>query len=79
MLAFRPMDTNLPPVPATTTPSWPRAWRVFRNRHFSLFKTYVNRERRTVVVLNPKVGTKSFRQALTDQQLVDLLAYLHTL
>ncbi len=35
-------------------------------RHFSPFKTYVNRARRTVVVLNPKVGTKSFRQALTD-------------
>lgn len=60
------MDTNFPPTPTTTAPSWRPAWRVFRNRHFSLFKTYVNRERRTVVVLNPKVGTKSFRQPLTN-------------
>lgn len=35
-------------------------------KHFSPFKTYVNRAHRTVVVLNPKVGTKTFRQALTD-------------
>jgi hypothetical protein len=41
-------------------------WRVLRQKHFSPFKTYVNRARRTVVILNPKVGTKSFRQALTD-------------
>lgn len=47
-------------------PGWPGFWRILRRRHFSPFKTYVNRERRTVVVLNPKVGTKSFRQALTD-------------
>lgn len=47
-------------------PGWPGFWRVLRRRHFSPFKTYVNRARRTVVILNPKVGTKSFRQALTD-------------
>ena len=47
-------------------PGWPGFWRILRRRHFSPFKTYVNRDRRTVVVLNPKVGTKSFRQALTD-------------
>jgi hypothetical protein len=47
-------------------PGWRGFWRILRCRHFSPFKTYVNRERRTVVVLNPKVGTKSFRQALTD-------------
>jgi hypothetical protein len=51
------------PVVAT---GWPGFWRILRRRHFSPFKTYVNRERRTVVILNPKVGTKSFRQALTD-------------
>ena len=45
---------------------WPGFFRILRRRHFSPFKTYVNREHRTVVVLNPKVGTKSFRQALTD-------------
>ena len=47
-------------------PGWPGFFRILRRRHFSPFKTYVNREHRTVVVLNPKVGTKSFRQALTD-------------
>ena len=47
-------------------PGWPGFFRILRRRHFSPFKTYVNRSRRTVVVLNPKVGTKSFRQALTD-------------
>lgn len=45
-------------------------WRGFAvmlgERHFSPFKTYVDRAHRTVVVLNPKVGTKTFRQALTD-------------
>lgn len=47
-------------------PGWPGFWRILRHRHFSPFKTYVNRHARTVVVLNPKVGTKTFRQALTD-------------
>jgi hypothetical protein len=47
-------------------PGWPGFWRALRQRHFSPFKTYVNRAHRTVVVLNPKVGTKSFRQALTQ-------------
>ncbi len=45
---------------------WSGFWRILRRRHFSPFKTYVNRPRHTVVILNPKVGTKSFRQALTD-------------
>jgi hypothetical protein len=49
-----------------SAPGWPGFWRILARRHFSPFKTYVNRERRTVVVLNPKVGTKSFRQVLTD-------------
>ncbi len=49
-----------------SAPGWTGFWRALGQRHFSPFKTYVNRERRTVVVLNPKVGTKSFRQILTD-------------
>ncbi|MET0281843.1 MAG: sulfotransferase family 2 domain-containing protein [Steroidobacteraceae bacterium] len=57
------MRTDIPHSAAA--PGWPGFWRVLRQRHFSPFKTYVNRARRTVVVLNPKVGTKSFRQALT--------------
>jgi hypothetical protein len=47
-------------------PGWPGFFRVLTHRHFSPFKTYVSRAHRTVVVLNPKVGTKSFRQALTQ-------------
>ncbi|MEY2853895.1 MAG: hypothetical protein RL030_1027 [Pseudomonadota bacterium] len=45
---------------------WGGFLHILRCRHFSPFKTYVNRSHRTVVVLNPKVGTKTFRQALTD-------------
>jgi hypothetical protein len=48
-----------------SNPGWRGFWRILRRKHFSPFKTYVNRDRRTVVILNPKVGTKSFRQALT--------------
>jgi chondroitin 4-sulfotransferase 13 len=47
-------------------PGWPAFLGMLGERHFSPFKTYVNRAHRTVVVLNPKVGTKSFRQALID-------------
>jgi chondroitin 4-sulfotransferase 13 len=47
-------------------PGWPGFFGMLGERHFSPFKTYVNRAHRTVVILNPKVGTKSFRQALID-------------
>ena len=47
-------------------PGWPGFISMLAERHFSPFKAYVNRARRTVVMLNPKVGTKSIRQALTD-------------
>jgi hypothetical protein len=47
-------------------PGWPGFCRVLREKHFSPYKTYVNRAHRTVVILNPKVGTKSFRQALLE-------------
>lgn len=43
---------------------WARVWRVFTDHHFSPYKIYINRPQRTVVVLNPKVGTQSFRFAL---------------
>jgi hypothetical protein len=62
------MNTPMPSgmSAAAPVPGWPGFWRILSRRHFSPFKTYVNRERRTVVVLNPKVGTKSFRKVLTD-------------
>jgi len=47
-------------------PGWRGFLSMLGERHFSPFKTYVNRARRTVVILNPKVGTKTFRQALVD-------------
>lgn len=47
-------------------PGWRGFAAMLREPHFSPFKTYVDRAHRTVVVLNPKVGTKTFRQALTD-------------
>ena len=59
-------DTLHAPSSQDPAPGWPGFFRILLRRHFSPFKTYVNRDRRTVVVLNPKVGTKSFRQALTD-------------
>jgi len=61
-----PPDALNAPESWDPAPGWPGFVRILCRRHFSPFKTYVNRERRTVVVLNPKVGTKSFRQALTD-------------
>jgi hypothetical protein len=60
------VSSALRPTKSEVAPSWARVWRIVREKHFSPFKTYVNRAHRTVVVLNPKVGTKSFRQALTD-------------
>jgi chondroitin 4-sulfotransferase 13 len=48
------------------SPGWPGLLAMLGERHFSPFKTYVNRAHRTVVILNPKVGTKSFRQALIE-------------
>ena len=54
-------------MPAAAAPAgWPALIAVLTERHFSPFKTYVDRAHRTVVVLNPKVGTKTFRQALVD-------------
>jgi chondroitin 4-sulfotransferase 13 len=47
-------------------PGWRGFFGMLGEHHFSPFKTYVDRAHRTVVVLNPKVGTKTFRQALTD-------------
>jgi hypothetical protein len=54
------------PVRPDPDTSWRHVWQILRRKHFSPFKTYVNRARRVVVVLNPKVGTKTFRQALVD-------------
>lgn len=40
------------------------AWGIITHRHFSPFKMFIAREHRTVVVLNPKVGSTSFRHVL---------------
>lgn len=39
---------------------------MMKRHHFSPFKFYINREKRLVIVLNPKVGTKSVRHALNQ-------------
>lgn len=59
------MEMHLPQDVRPRT-GWGGFWHILGCKHFSPFKTYVNREHCTVVVLNPKVGTKTFRQALTD-------------
>ena len=38
---------------------------IFIRRHFSPYKVLVNRQHHTVVILNPKVGTTSFRNLAT--------------
>src|SRR6187551_388641 len=57
------MDNGMQFDPA---PGWRGFFSMLGEPHFSPFKTYVNRAHRTVVILNPKVGTKTFRQALVD-------------
>jgi chondroitin 4-sulfotransferase 13 len=54
------------PLNFDAAPGWRGFFSMLGEKHFSPFKTYVDRAHRTVVVLNPKVGTKTFRQALTD-------------
>jgi len=55
------------PVAPTTlsqvavSPGVRSAWGVLTHRHFSPFKVFIARRHRTVVVLNPKVGSTSFR------------------
>lgn len=59
-------NLSVPPAPQLWLPDPGGFSRILACRHFSPFKTYVDRAHRTVVVLNPKVGTKTFRQALRD-------------
>jgi hypothetical protein len=47
---------------------------IFTRRHFSPYKVLVNRQCRTVVILNPKVGTTSFRN-LAARAYVEVLGY----
>lgn len=42
-----------------------QVFHIFARRHFSPYKVLVNRPSRTVVILNPKVGTTSFRNLAT--------------
>jgi len=56
----------MPDVQGEPPGGWPAFFGMLGEKHFSPFKTYVNHARRTVVVLNPKVGTKTFRLALVE-------------
>jgi len=43
-----------------------KALKVFQNPHFSFYKTYINRDKKLVVLLNPKVGSTAFREVLVN-------------
>jgi hypothetical protein len=70
MKAIGPLRTE-PAVPvaqsaieASSRHGFARAVRLLTRTHFSPFKFFVDREHRTVVVLNPKVYTKTLRDGL---------------
>jgi len=47
---------------------------IFNHRHFSPYKVLINRQCRTVVILNPKVGTTTFR-TLAARAYVEVLGH----
>lgn len=47
---------------------------IFSRQHFSPYKVMVNRQSRTVVILNPKVGTTSFRN-LAARAYIEVLGH----
>ncbi|MEO6906797.1 MAG: sulfotransferase family 2 domain-containing protein [Abditibacteriaceae bacterium] len=47
---------------------------IFKRRHFSPYKVLVNRQHRTVVILNPKVGTTCFRH-IAARAYVEVLGF----
>jgi mono/diheme cytochrome c family protein len=52
---------------------------VFRKQYLSISGLPANDERMTDIVKNGRAKMEGFRQVMTDQQIADLLAYLHTL
>jgi len=52
---------------------------VFKQQYLSVSGLPANDERMTDIVKNGRAKMEGFRQVMTDQQIQDLLAYLHTL
>jgi mono/diheme cytochrome c family protein len=52
---------------------------VFKKQYLSVSGLPANDERMTDIVKNGRAKMEGFRQVMTDQQIQDLLAYLHTL
>ncbi len=52
---------------------------VFKKQYMSVSGLPANDERMTDIVKNGRAKMEGFRQVMTDQQIQDLLAYLHTL
>jgi mono/diheme cytochrome c family protein len=52
---------------------------VFGKQYLSVSGLPANDERMTDIVKNGRAKMEGFRQVMTDQQIQDLLAYLHTL
>jgi mono/diheme cytochrome c family protein len=52
---------------------------VFKKQYLSISGLPANDERMTDIIKNGRAKMEGFRQVMTDQQIQDLLAYLHTL
>jgi mono/diheme cytochrome c family protein len=52
---------------------------VFKKQYLSISGLPANDERMTDIVKNGRAKMEGFHQVMTDQQIQDLLAYLHTL
>jgi len=52
---------------------------VFKQQYLSLSGLPANDERMTDIIKNGRAKMEGFRQVMTDQQIQDLLTYLHTL
>jgi mono/diheme cytochrome c family protein len=52
---------------------------VFKKQYLSISGLPANDERMTDIVKNGRAKMEGFRQVMSDQQIQDLLAYLHTL
>jgi mono/diheme cytochrome c family protein len=52
---------------------------VFKKQYLSLSGLPANDERMSDIIKNGRAKMEGFRQVMTDQQISDLLAYMHTL
>ena len=52
---------------------------VFKKQYLSLSGLPANDERMTDIIKNGRAKMEGFRQVMTDEQIKDLIAYLHTL